>query len=156
MRYVFLLAAALISVSACDEDTTGPTTSNFSVAYQTTFTFDPNNQSVVIVNGAGTASGLGEANARLYIVQSLNPTVQPNTMTASTLYLISRGDTLKGNFTGTSNPPLPAPAVTFTGPFTITSGTGRFAGATGSGTFSGSANLTNATGQVTFTGQITH
>ena len=154
MRNFVLLTAALLSVSACDDDASGPETTSFSVAYQTTFSFDPQNQSVVIVNGTGAATGLGEATAQLYIVQSLNPTVVPNTMTGSTLYLISRGDTMKGQFTGTSNPPLPAAAVNFTGPFTISSGTGRFAGATGSGTFTGSANLTNATGQVTFTGEI--
>jgi hypothetical protein len=153
MRMPILLAAAVLLLPSCD-DSTEPEETSFSVAYQTTFSFDQQNPGVVIVNGSGSATGLGEATAQLYLVQSLNTTVQPNTLTSTTLYLISRGDTLKGQFSGTSAPPLPAPSVTFNGPFTITSGTGRFVGASGSGTFTGSANLTNATGQVTFTGKI--
>jgi hypothetical protein len=150
-----LIIAALLLAAACD-DATGPKETNFSVNYQTTFTFNPQNPAQVIVNGTGAATGLGEATAQIHIVQTLNTTVLPNTLSSSTLYLISRGDTLKGQFNGTSNPPLPASAVTFTGPFTITSGTGRFSGSTGSGTFTGSANLANATGQVTFTGTLSN
>lgn len=154
MRRMIGLTALVAMLSAC-EDASGPETTQFSVAYNTTFSFDPQNRSVVIVNGNGTATGLGATSTKVHLVQTLDLTVQPNTLTGTTMHLISGTDTLKGHYNGTSNPPLPAPSVSFSGPFTITSGTGRFAGATGEGTFTGSANLTNATGQVTFVGSFT-
>jgi len=48
------------------------------------------------------------------------------------------------------------PFVTFSGDFTFTGGTGRFAGASGSGTYSGSASVAESAGEVTYDGMITY
>jgi len=44
--------------------------------------------------------------------------------------------------------------VSFEGEYTFSGGTGRFSGASGSGTYAGTANLPAAMGQVTFSGTV--
>ncbi len=72
----------------------------------------------------------------------------------STIYTAANGDQLFVNWSGTST--NVGVIHSFSGPETITGGTGRFAGASGSTWVSGFANVATLTGQFTSTGTISY
>jgi hypothetical protein len=65
----------------------------------------------------------------------------------TTVYTAANGDQLFVSWTGTAT--SSGPDNTFSGPETITGGTGRFAGAAGSNGVSGTASVVTMTGQFT-------
>jgi hypothetical protein len=69
-------------------------------------------------------------------------------------YTAANGDQLFATWTGTAT--SVGPLNTFSGPQTITGGTGRFAGATGSTWVAGTASLVTFTGQFTSEGTLTY
>ena len=72
----------------------------------------------------------------------------------TTVYTAANGDELFVSWTGTAS--SSGADNTFSGPETITGGTGRFAGATGSTWVSGTASFATMTGQFTSVGTITY
>jgi hypothetical protein len=72
----------------------------------------------------------------------------------TTVYTAANGDQLFVTWTGTAT--ANGPDNTFSGPETITGGTGRFAGATGSTLVNGTASFATMTGQFTSTGTISY
>jgi hypothetical protein len=72
----------------------------------------------------------------------------------TTVYTAANGDQLFVSWTGTAT--SSGPDNTFSGPETITGGTGRFAGATGSIWVSGTASFATMTGQFTSVGTISY
>jgi len=72
----------------------------------------------------------------------------------TTTYTAANGDQLFVTWTGTAT--ANGPDNTFSGPETITGGTGRFAGATGSTLVTGTASFATMTGQFTSTGTISY
>jgi hypothetical protein len=72
----------------------------------------------------------------------------------TTVYTAANGDQLFVSWTGTAT--SSGPDNTFSGPETITGGTGRFAGATGSTWVSGTASFATMTGQFTSVGTISY
>lgn len=72
----------------------------------------------------------------------------------STIYTAANGDELFVNWTGTST--NAGVIHSFSGPETVTGGTGRFAGASGSTWVSGFANVATLMGQFTSTGTISY
>ena len=72
----------------------------------------------------------------------------------STIYTAANGDQLFVTWTGTGTSSGPDNA--FSGPETITGGTGRFAGASGSTWVSGTASFATMTGQFTSVGTISY
>jgi hypothetical protein len=72
----------------------------------------------------------------------------------TTVYTAANGDQLFVSWTGTAS--SSGPDNTFSGPETITGGTGRFAGATGSTWVSGTASFATMTGQFTSVGTISY
>jgi hypothetical protein len=76
-----------------------------------------------------------------------------STASNTTVYTAANGDQLFVSWTGTASG---SPNATFSGPETITGGTGRFAGATGSTWLSGTASFATMTGQFTSVGTISY
>jgi len=72
----------------------------------------------------------------------------------TTIYTAANGDQLFVTWTGTGT--ANGPNNTFSGPETITGGTGRFAGASGSTWVSGTASFATMTGQFTSVGTISY
>jgi hypothetical protein len=79
-----------------------------------------------------------------------NTAISSNTTT----YTAANGDQLFVSWAGTAT--SSGPDNTFSGPETITGGTGRFAGATGSTWVSGTASFATMTGQFTSVGTISY
>jgi hypothetical protein len=72
----------------------------------------------------------------------------------TTIYTAANGDQLFVTWTGAGI--VNGPDITFSGPETITGGTGRFAGASGSTWVSGTASFATLTGQFTSVGTISY
>jgi len=127
----------------------------FSAAFTTVFVSDGNPPiAQITVLGEGQVTPLGKATAA-----TTNQLVNLNTgeSTATYTYAAANGDTVvvEEKFLSTFNPT--SGRVTFDGTYVVTGGTGRFAGATGSGTLSGSAVFTgpnNGIGSFTQLGTI--
>jgi len=77
-----------------------------------------------------------------------------STASNTTVYTGANGDQLFVTWTGTAS--SSGPDATFSGPETITGGTGRFAGASGSTWVSGTASFATMTGQFTSVGTISY
>lgn len=93
---------------------------------------------------------LGRTTAVAEQIVSLTSAGASNT----TIYTAANGDQLFVTWTGTGSGS--GPEKTFSGPETITGGTGRFAGATGSTWVSGTASFATMTGQFTSVGTISY
>jgi hypothetical protein len=72
----------------------------------------------------------------------------------TTIYTAANGDQLFVTWTGAGI--VNGPDITFSGTETITGGTGRFAGASGSTWVSGTASFATLTGQFTSVGTISY
>lgn len=93
---------------------------------------------------------LGRTTAVAEQIVSLTGPLASNT----TIYTAANGDQLFVTWTGTGI--ANGPDNTFSGPETITGGTGRFAGASGSTWVSGTASFATMTGQFTSVGTISY
>jgi hypothetical protein len=103
-----------------------------------------------ITNGAGIATRLG----RFTFQQPHSANVATSTLTGSYHFTAANGDTLSATFSGQSSA-TPTPGVrAVVEKATITGGTGRFAGATGSFTVERMINLTTGTTAGSFHGTI--
>jgi len=72
------------------------------------------------------------------------------------VFTAANGDQFLMTFAGITGPgPDLVVDTAFQGDFTISDGTGRFAGATGEGTYEGTASTTLGTGEITYDGTIT-
>ena len=157
-RRIMCLALSLVAMSAlalrsqaAQWDKQVP----FNAAFTTVFVGDgnfPTAQFTVI--GQGQATPLGTATTA-----TTNQLVNLNTgeATATYTFAAANADTvvLEEKFLSTFDPT--SGRVTFDGTYVVTGGTGRFAGATGSGTLSGSAVFTgpnNGIGSFTLRGTI--
>lgn len=81
----------------------------------------------VLINGAGNATHLGRFTVRIpHLVNMVT-----RTATGSYEFTAANGDTLTADFTGQATPATPG-VLSIAETATITGGTGRFAGATGS------------------------
>ena len=113
-----------------------PVKGTFDTIHQDTFGFDPLLGPIVsvIVTGEGNISHLGKTTAftddQLGILAS-------GLLSATYTLTAANGDTLVLWLIGPSEFDVAAQSVTFSGAATVLGGTGRFAGATGTGTFSG-------------------
>jgi hypothetical protein len=105
----------------------------------TTFTFVNNVPVGFVIDGTLTATHLGQSTSH-----SVGAFTGPNTSSYTTTIVSASGDTLTVSSTSTS---LPITATTFalTTHDTITGGTGRFAGASGTATATGTATLDPST-----------
>ena len=89
--------------------------------------------------GTGTATHLGQMTKESFVV--LTPvSATCVTFTENTVLRAANGDTLTAQQSGTSCFRTPT-TVDAAGPYTITGGTGRFSGATGSGTATATLNV---------------
>jgi hypothetical protein len=87
------------------------------------------------IDGTTIQSHLG-----LSAFHTVNVITGPTTADTTTTYVLPNGDTV--TFSGTSTTVFTGPTTfTFTAPFTVTGGTGRFAGASGSGTVTGTGSF---------------
>lgn len=108
------------------------------------------------ITGIGQATHLGKsteiANVASYITITLpggcNPESRTTTLTAA------NGDTLTLAATGTNCPTSVPTMKTAFDNYTVTGGTGRFAGASGSGTISATIDLATRTAVVTVSGTL--
>lgn len=83
----------------------------------------------VAVDATGNATQLGSFT--LAIPHTVNFATSPWTSTGSYEFVAANGDTLSASFTGAVTPVIPGVLLAAVEIATITSGTGRFAGATG-------------------------
>lgn len=104
------------------------------------------------ISGSGTASQLGA----ITIAGPSRVSLIDATQTATSTFTAANGDQLVLDIEGTVQftGPDPADPVTFSGSWTVQSGTGRFQNASGSGSYSGSA--AGPTGELTLTGSISN
>ena len=101
--------------------------------------------------GTGTATHLGK--------YTEHATLQVNVLTGSSTgaatFTAANGDTLTASITGQSTPTSPG-VLSIVEVYTITGGTGRFAGATGTLTLESTLNLATEASTGTFSGAIDH
>src|SRR5688572_19379907 len=129
-----VIAATLFGGSVSAKDTV-PFRASFTTAFSSALAFPLIH---VTVDGEGQASHMGRTRASTtnQIVNLL-----AGTGTATYTLTAANGDTVIVDMTVTTEFPS-ATHVTFAGPYVVIGGTGRFAGATGSGWISGSATFT--------------
>ncbi len=70
------------------------------------------------------------------------------------LLTAANGDQVNATYSGMLLPGAEAPVYSLTGSYTVVGGTGRFEGATGSGSLQGSSNIVTGQGSYTATGVI--
>jgi hypothetical protein len=104
------------------------------------------------IPGSGTATLLG----KVTIAGPSRVNLINGTQTATSTLTAANGDQLVLDIAGTAQftGPNPDDPVTFTGEWTVQSGTGRFQAASGSGTYSGSS--AGPSGEFTLTGTISN
>jgi hypothetical protein len=101
--------------------------------------------------GTGTATYLGKYTEHA----TLQVNVLLGSSTGTSTFTAANGDTLTASITGQSS--LTSPGVlSIIEVYTITGGTGRFAGATGTFTLESTLNLATETSSGTFSGAIDH
>ena len=105
---------------------------------------------VVEGSGVGNATELGRFTAIFNEQVDLSTGIGTGTFT----FLAANGDTLSASFTGHSTPTPDPNVFTLEEVETITSGTGRFAGATGTFTLERVLNLTSGVSTGSFSGTI--
>jgi hypothetical protein len=96
----------------------------------------------------GRTTGTGEETV------TFTPTGQ--SLVQSITYTGANGDQLFVNFDGTATPPDQNGVLSFSGIETVTGGTGRFAGASGSLSHTGTASLVTHAGQSEISGTLTY
>lgn len=105
--------------------------------------------------GTGNASHMGSVTLR-----STDCVVQVDgqiTFTDGRLVLTAaNGDQLSASYSGMLLPSAEPPVYSLSGSYTVTGGTGRFKGATGSGSLQGSSNIVTGLGSYTATGFISY
>ena len=105
----------------------------------------------VSANLTGNATHLGRFTLALPHTVDLSAT--PPSAIGTFVFIAANGDTVTGTFVGAVDSAAP-PVVHVTEPATITGGTGRFAGASGSFTIERSLNLVTLTTSGSFNGTI--
>ena len=100
--------------------------------------------------GEGNASYLGQST--WYSLSSVDVTT--GAQWGSTAEIAANGDEFHYDYLGGSVVDTETGLTSFWGDWTVTGGTGRFAGATGGGTYEGIADGTQGTGQITLVGEI--
>ena len=168
--FVFLLAGCLESDPLVGPQTTGqavdpdpiveevpgPVTMPFRGHYTTTFT--PSTTPPPVFNfdifGVGVATVVGASTWEGPTVVDL--TQVPPVQTGTAVFTTADGDEFLMTYAGIAFPgPDPVFDVGFSGGFTLSDGTGRFAGVTGSGSYHGTASNSLAIGEITYEGTIT-
>lgn len=143
-------------VSVADRDATVPFNATYVTAPKV---IDPPPFLVMEIPGKGKGLHLGKS--AWFSNSQVNFTVFPPAQTGDMVFTAANGSTLIGHYWGLVQPdPNNPQGVLFNGDYLITSGTGRFEGATGSGVYSGKAALPNTNpgtvgeGSVTFEGEL--
>lgn len=127
---------------------------------QETLKFEPTCPSAI----GGSTTGTGVATQMSVVTLVATDCVTPNgttyTFSNGVLTLTaSNGDELTASYYGTLLPlvsSVPTPIYIIDGRYTVTGGTGRLTGATGSGYLKGVMNLQTGQGQYTLTGMLAH
>ena len=99
--------------------------------------------------GTGTATHLGKYAEHV----TLQVNVLTGSSTGASTFTAANGDTLTASITGQSTPTSPG-VLSIVEVYTITGGTGRFAGATGTITLESTLNLATEDSSGTFSGAI--
>ena len=99
--------------------------------------------------GTGTATYLGKYTE--HVTQQVN--VLTMSSTGASTFTAANGDTLNASISGQANPTSPG-VLSIVEVYTITGGTGRFAGATGTFTLESTLNLATGVSSGTFSGAI--
>jgi hypothetical protein len=102
--------------------------------------------------GVGVVSHLGRSTYSCE--QTADFTTTPPSITGKNEITAANGDKLFATHTYIAAIPDAQGNTTFSGEFIFTGGTGKFAGASGSGTVTGSANIPTGKGQASFRGMI--
>ena len=101
--------------------------------------------------GTGTATHLGKYTE--HVTQQVN--VLTMSSTGVSAFTAANGDTLTASITGQATPTSPG-VLSIVEVYTITGGTGRFAGATGTFTLESTLNLATGVSSGTFSGAVDH
>ena len=101
--------------------------------------------------GTGTATQLGKYTE--HVTQQVN--VQTMSSTGASTFTAANGDTLTASISGQAIPTSPG-VLSIVEVYTVTGGTGRFAGATGTFTLESSLNLATGVSSGTFSGTVDH
>jgi hypothetical protein len=101
--------------------------------------------------GTGTATHLGRFTEHV----TLQANLETEFATGTATFTAANGDTLTASVTGKATPTSPG-VLSFVEVYTITGGTGRFAGATGTFTLESTLNLATGVSSGKFRGTIDH
>jgi hypothetical protein len=131
-----MAAAAVTATSLSAEPKQIPFQASFDAEFQSTVAFPIVH---VTVQGTGQAQLMGRSKA---VTENELVNLITGAGTATFTLTGANGDTLVLEDTFETTPPDAGGAFTFGGTYEVVGGTGRFAGATGSGTVTGSAQFT--------------
>lgn len=109
----------------------------------------------ITLTGTGEATQMGEIEESAFVKNNLasNPAPGCHTETRGTTLTAANGDQITMHATGINCSTGPT-TVTAVDSYVVTGGTGRFSGASGSGTNTASINLANSTAVVTYSGTL--
>ena len=159
VRPLSALSVALLASAAFAGPTNVPF--NATLVGQETLRFDPVNcQSAPFL--AGATIGSGHASHLGAVTGSGSDCINPTSaytyaFSNGKLSLIAaNGDVLQAVYSGSLTPSATPPIYVINGTYRITGGTGRFSGASGSGTVGGFENLQTTQSQLVLTGTISY
>ena len=112
--------------------------------------FEPPSTALLDLWGEGHATHLGKST--WYSLSSVDITT--GAQWGSTVEIAANGDEFHYDYLGGSGVDEETGLSFFSGDWTVTGGTGRFAGATGGGTYAGTADVSIGTGEITLVGEI--
>lgn len=112
--------------------------------------FIPPTTALLDLWGVGNASHFGRSS--WYSLSSVD--IATGVQWGSTVEVTASGDEFHYDYLGGSFMDPETGLSSFWGDWTVTGGTGRFAGGTGGGTYSGTADTSIGTGQITLIGEI--
>jgi hypothetical protein len=112
--------------------------------------FVPPTTALLDLWGEGNATHLGQST--WYSLSSVD--IATGEQWGSTVEIAANGDEFHYDYLGGSGVDDVTGLSFFWGDWTVTGGTGRFAGATGGGTYEGTADVSLGTGQITLVGEI--
>ena len=148
------ISASLLAPAAAEAASEPP----FRAEFTGQAMFTPTSTPGVFVNtfaGEGLASHLGRVEVSVTeIIDLTSPSGAVVQRDGRMTMNAANGDALRWSYSGAGTSPDAGGDLTFSGTYTVTGGTGRFADASGRGTYTGAGNVVTGKASVSYTGTV--